>query len=278
MIIQADNVSYSYPTDEEEMADEALRHLSLNIERGEFVAVVGHNGSGKSTFAKMLNAILVPSEGVVVVDGIDTREEEMVWEIRRNCGMVFQNPDNQLVAGVVEEDVAFGPENLGVESSEIRRRVDEALLAVGMTEYAAKGPHMLSGGQKQRVAIAGILAMRPSIIVLDEPTAMLDPSGRQEVMQTVKRLNREDGITVVHITHYMEEALLADRVVVVNEGEAVLCGTPPEVFAKVETIRALGLDVPAMAELLYLLKQEGICLESWVFTVEEMAEELCRLL
>jgi energy-coupling factor transport system ATP-binding protein len=278
MIIQAENISYSYPVEEGEQADEALHNLSLSVEKGEFVAVVGHNGSGKSTFAKMLNAILVPSQGAVFVDGIDTREGEMVWEIRRNCGMVFQNPDNQLVAGVVEEDVAFGPENLGIAPTEIRQRVDEALSAVHMSEYAAKGPHMLSGGQKQRVAIAGILAMRPSIIVLDEPTAMLDPSGRQEVMQTISRLNRDEGITVVHITHYMEEALLADRVVVVNEGEAVLSGTPAQVFSNVETIRNLGLDVPPMAELLYLLRKEGIALPDALFTVEEMAEELCRLL
>lgn len=278
MIIQAENISYSYPVEEGEQADEALHNLSLSVEKGEFVAVVGHNGSGKSTFAKMLNAILVPSQGAVFVDGIDTRGGEMVWEIRRNCGMVFQNPDNQLVAGVVEEDVAFGPENLGIAPTEIRQRVDEALSAVHMSEYAAKGPHMLSGGQKQRVAIAGILAMRPSIIVLDEPTAMLDPSGRQEVMQTISRLNRDEGITVVHITHYMEEALLADRVVVVNEGEAVLSGTPAQVFSNVETIRNLGLDVPPMAELLYLLRKEGIALPDALFTVEEMAEELCRLL
>ena len=279
MIIKLENVTYSYPVFEEgQTPDAALRCLSFSVEEGEFVAVVGHNGSGKSTCAKMLNAILKPDSGVIIIDGYETADDDAVWNIRQTCGMVFQNPDNQIVAGIVEEDVAFGPENLGVEPPEIRRRVDESLEAVHMTEFAKRAPHMLSGGQKQRVAIAGILAMRPKVIVLDEPTAMLDPAGRKEVMATVQKLNREEGITIVHITHNMDEALLADRVIVMNDGEIAMEGTPCAVFSQVEKIRELGLDVPPMADLLFLLRKQGIQMPDHIFTVEAMAEELCRLL
>ncbi len=277
MIIDIDKISFSYPAYEEELPDAVIEDLSLSVEKGEFIAVVGHNGSGKSTLAKLLNAVLKPSGGVITVCGMNTSDEGLVWEIRRGCGMVFQNPDNQLVAGIVEEDVAFGPENLGVPPADIRKRVDAALEAVHMTQYAKKAPHMLSGGQKQRVAIAGILAIKPSIIVLDEPTAMLDPSGREEVMRTALALNKDEGITIVHITHNMEEALLADRVIVMNDGHIVIAGPPDSVFSDVERLRAAGLDVPPMAELAYELRARGIETGN-AFTVEAMAEELCRLL
>jgi energy-coupling factor transport system ATP-binding protein len=277
MIIEANSVTYSYPVYEQEAHDAVLDNVNLSVKKGEFVVVVGHNGSGKSTLAKLLNAILQPDTGIITVKGMDTLDEDLIWEIRQSCGMVFQNPDNQIVAGIVEEDVAFGPENLGIEPSEIRRRVDEALNAVNMTKYVKKAPHMLSGGQKQRVAIAGILAIKPDIIVLDEPTAMLDPEGREEVMHTVNMLNKEEGITIVHITHNMEEALLADRVIVMNDGHIVFEGLPEEVFSDVERIRSFGLDVPPIAELLYMLRQKGIELKN-AFTPEAMAEELCQLL
>ena len=278
LIIEVNAVSYSYPALDDALPDAALKSLSCSVRKGEFVVLVGHNGSGKSTLAKLLNAIIKPDEGVILIDGMDTSDEEVIWDIRQTCGMVFQNPDNQLVAGVVEEDVAFGPENLGVPSEEIRERVDQALAAVHMTEFAKRAPHMLSGGQKQRVTIAGILAMKPKIIVLDEPTAMLDPAGRKEVMSTIKRLNAEEGITILHITHNMEEALLADRVIVMNDGNVAMEGTPEEIFSKVEEIRALELDVPPMAELRYLLREQGIELPGQIYTVEEMAEALCPLL
>ena len=255
-IITANGVSFGYPKENNEL-NVVLRGVSLTIREGEFVAVLGHNGSGKSTFAKHLNAILVPNEGTVTVCGIDTREEDRLYEIRQQVGMVFQNPDNQIVATIVEEDVAFGPENMGVEPSEIRRRVDEALADVGMTEYKSHAPHQLSGGQKQRIAIAGIIAMRPRCILLDEPTAMLDPKGRREVMSTLKRLNREHGITAVLITHYMEEAAEADRVVVMNDGQVLLDDNPRAVFSHVKEMKRVGLDVTTETEISYELRKEG---------------------
>jgi len=255
--------------------DLALDQVGLTVREGEFVAVLGHNGSGKSTLAKHVNALLLPTGGTVWVGGWDTREQRFLWDIRRTAGMVFQNPDNQLIATTVEEDVAFGPENLGIPPAEIRRRVDEALAAVGMADFAQRAPHLLSGGQKQRVAIAGILAMRPRVIVLDEPTAMLDPSGRREVMQTVQRLNREEGITILHITHHMDEAVLADRVLVMEAGRLVLSGTPREVFSRVEEVKALGLDVPQITELAAQLHAMGLPVPKDVLTVDEMVTALC---
>ena len=255
-----------------------LRGVSLTIREGEFVAVLGHNGSGKSTFAKHLNAILVPNEGTVTVCGIDTREEDRLYEIRQQVGMVFQNPDNQIVATIVEEDVAFGPENMGVEPSEIRRRVDEALADVGMTEYKSHAPHQLSGGQKQRIAIAGIIAMRPRCILLDEPTAMLDPKGRREVMSTLKRLNREHGITAVLITHYMEEAAEADRVVVMNDGQVLLDDNPRAVFSHVKELKRVGLDVPQATELCYELRKAGYDLPEGILYEDECAQAIAQLL
>lgn len=254
----------------------ALRGISLRIRDGEFVAVIGHNGSGKSTLAKHFNALLLPYEGSVTVNGMDTRSQEHLWNIRQQVGMVFQNPDNQLIATTVEEDVAFGPENLGIEPKTIRVRVDEALESVGLNDFKVRAPHLLSGGQKQRVAIAGIVAMRPKILVLDEPTAMLDPVGRKEVMETVTRLNKEEGLTVVHITHFMEEAVRADRVLVMEEGKIVLEGQPREVFAQVEKLKELRLDVPAMTELRDTLVKMGCDLPSGIMTVEEMVVALCR--
>ena len=258
-LIEFDNVSFSYSIDEEEnMASkiEVLKNLSFDIEKGSFVAVLGHNGSGKSTIAKLINGILVPQRGTITVNGITTENENDVFEIRKNVGMVFQNPDNQIVASIVEEDVAFGVENLGIPSAEIRARVDEALKTVGMYEFREKAPHKLSGEQKQRVAVAGIIAMKPQCIVLDEPTAMLDPSGRKEVIETVKKLNREENITIVLITHYMDEAVEADRVIVVDSGEIKMDDTPENVFARVDEVKALGLDVPQSTELIYRLGLE----------------------
>ncbi|WP_407641827.1 energy-coupling factor transporter ATPase [Caldanaerobius fijiensis] len=263
--------------DEQSENDAALNGINVDIKQGEFVTIIGHNGSGKSTLAKHFNALLLPSSGTVLVDGIDTRNGDMVWNIRQTAGMVFQNPDNQLVASVVEEDVAFGPENLGIPPQNIRERVDEALRAVGMIEYAKKAPHLLSGGQKQRVAIAGIIAMRPKCIILDEATAMLDPSGRQEVMNTVKKLNREEGITIVNITHYMDEAVDADRVIVMDHGTIVMNGTPREVFKNVELLKRLGLDVPQVTELAYLIRKDGYDIPVNILTVDEMVELICRL-
>lgn len=255
----------------------ALNGINLNIAQGEFVAVIGHNGSGKSTLAKHLNALLLPFSGSVTVNGMDTKNKELLWSIRQQVGMVFQNPDNQLIATTVEEDVAFGPENLGIEPTEIRKCVDEAIAAVGLEMHKTRAPHLLSGGQKQRVAIAGIIAMRPNILVLDEPTAMLDPLGRKEVMQTIMRLNREEGLTVVHITHFMEEAVLADRVLVMEEGRIVLEGSPRQVFSQVKRIKELRLDVPQMMQLRDVLAKEGLLdLPPDVLTVEEMVVALCR--
>ncbi len=266
-IIEFDNVTFKYD-EENSAAKEVIRNITLSIEKGSFVAVLGHNGSGKSTLAKLTNAILVPNEGKVLVDGIDTADEDRRNDVRRTVGMVFQNPDNQIVATIVEDDVAFGPENLGVEPDEIRRRVDDSLKAVGMYDYRFHEPHKLSGGQKQRVAIAGVIAMQTDCIVLDEPTAMLDPRGRKEVMDTVKRLNRDMGITVLFITHYMDEAVQADRVIVIDEGKIRFDGTPRAVFGYIDEIKKIGLDVPQATELSYLLKKDGINLGD-VLTADE---------
>ena len=276
-IIRAENLIFRYTT-EEGAAPAVLDGVSLSIRRGEVAAVLGHNGSGKSTLAKHFNAILLPTAGKVYVDGMDTCDEEHLLDIRRRVGMVFQNPDNQIVASVVEEDVAFGPENLGVPSNQIRERVDEALAAVGMAEYARHAPHLLSGGQKQRVAIAGVLAMRPECIVLDEPTAMLDPVGRKEVLDTVRRLNREAGITVVLITHHMDEAAQADRLIVMHDGHIMADGRPEQVFQNVDGLRALGLEVPEPVALLYELRQSGVDMPLTALTVDECAEVLRELL
>ena len=271
--IIASNLAYAYP----EADRNAVDGVSMRVKKGEFLAILGHNGSGKSTLAKLFNALYVPGEGTVWVCGMDTREDGLVFDIRQHAGMVFQNPDNQIVATIVEEDVAFGLENNGVPPREIRVRIDEALRAVNMSEYAKKAPHMLSGGQKQRVAIAGVLAMKPDVIILDESTAMLDPSGRAEVMSTVHRLNREEGISVVIITHYMSEAATADYVIVMDEGKIAMSGTPREVFTQVERVRALGLDVPPMTDLADRLRKDGVGIRPDVLTVEEMVEEVCRL-
>ena len=276
-IIQARGLTFRYTT-AEGVAPTVLDHVNLDIEAGSFVAILGHNGSGKSTFAKHLNAILLPTSGKVYVDGMDTTDEDKLLDIRRTVGMVFQNPDNQIVASVVEEDVAFAPENLGVPSDEIRRRVDEALEAVGMTEYARHAPHLLSGGQKQRVAIAGVLAMRPRCIVLDEPTAMLDPVGRREVLDTVCRLQRELGMTVVLITHHMDEAARAQRLVVMDNGHVVMDGPPAQVFQNVVGLRRLGLEVPDSVSLLYELRQAGLDVPLDVLTCEDCAQALAHIL
>jgi energy-coupling factor transport system ATP-binding protein len=253
----------------------ALKNIDLCINKGEFVAVLGPNGSGKSTLAKHLNALLLPTEGEVWIDGLTTANEENHWPIRQRAGMVFQNPDNQIVATTVEEDVAFGPENMGVPSAEIRHRVYEALELVGMSAFFQHAPHLLSGGQKQRVAIAGVIAMRPTCLILDEPTAMLDPRGRREVMDTVSRLNREEGITVIHITHFMEEALAASRVIVMDQGNIAMDGHPRQVFQQVEELRTLGLDVPPMAELVRELRTLGVDLPADMMTVDELVKVLC---
>ena len=276
-IIQTENLTFRYTT-EEGAAPTVLDGVSLSIRRGEFVAVLGHNGSGKSTLAKHFNAILLPSGGKVYVDGMDTCDEAQLLDIRRQVGMVFQNPDNQIVASVVEEDVAFGPENLGIPSAEIRERVDAALAAVGMADYARHAPHLLSGGQKQRVAIAGVLAMRPRCIVLDEPTAMLDPVGRKEVLDTIRRLNREQNITVVLITHHMDEAAQAERLIVMHDGHIVADDKPELVFQNVDGLRSLGLEVPEPVALLYELRQAGVDVPLTALTVDECAQVLKELL
>ena len=279
-IINAEHVTFHYtPEEENAVAPIVLDNVSLTIEPGSFVAVLGHNGSGKSTLAKHMNAILLPTGGTVYVDGIDTKDESRLLDIRRTVGMVFQNPDNQLVANVVEEDVAFAPENLGVEPSEIRRRVDEALAMVGMTEYAAHAPHLRSGGQKQRVAIAGVIAMRPRCIVMDEPTAMLDPVGRHEVLSTIQKLNAGFGITVVLITHHMDEAAMADRLVVMSDGHVIADGKPKEVFQRVEELKAVGLTVPETTELLWQLRKKGFSsLPLDALSDEECADAIAALL
>ena len=273
-IIQIKDVYYRYAGNEGEETT-ALDGVSLDIRKGEFVAVIGHNGSGKSTLAKHINGLMLPMSGQVIVKGMDTRDENLIWDIRQVAGMVFQNPDNQLVATIVEEDVAFGPENLAVPPEQIRLQVDDALKAVKMLQFAKSAPHLLSGGQKQRLAIAGIIAMRPEIIILDEPTAMLDPSGRKEVMDTVHYLNEEEGITIVHITHFMEEAIRAHRVVVMEEGRIIMDGPPREIFRQVSELREIGLDVPQIAELAYELKKEGFPITGDPLSTEEMVNILC---
>ena len=277
-MIQTDALSFSYPVEEGQRRTTALDNVTLSIEKGSFVVVLGHNGSGKSTLAKHMNAVLLPSGGAVYVEGMDTKKEELLLEIRRRVGMVFQNPDNQIVANVVEEDVAFAPENLGVPTAEIRRRVDDALAAVGMTEFTRHAPHLLSGGQKQRVAIAGVIAMEPECIVLDEATAMLDPSGRREVLDTVHRLNQERGITVVHITHHMSEAEDADRVIVMNDGVVAMDGAPREIFSRVEELQALGLAAPDTVELLRRLNRHSMNLPLTAITVDECARAIFQAL
>lgn len=270
-MIEIQNVSYAY----EDAAAKALNNVSLTINDGEFVAVVGHNGSGKSTLAKHLNALLLPTEGKVLVDGMDTADEADTLSIRQRVGMVFQNPDNQLVTTIVEEDVAFGPENIGVPGNEIRTRVDRALAAVGMEKYAHSAPNMLSGGQKQRIAIAGMLAMQPKVLVLDEATAMLDPKGRRDIIDLVTKLHKENGITVVMITQYMEEAIGADRVAVMSGGELILEGTPKEVFSQDELLHKHRLDVPVMQQLANRLNARGANLPKSILSVEEMAQAIC---
>ncbi len=276
--IEANSISFSYPAYDDVIPPLVLDGVSISIEEGEFVAVLGHNGSGKSTLAKHFNAILVPCEGEVSVNGIKTAEESRLFEIRQEVGMVFQNPDNQIVATIIEEDVAFALENLGVPPKEIRERVDDALKKVDMYEYRLHAPNQLSGGQKQRIAIAGIVAMRPKCVVLDEPTAMLDPKGRREVMETIKQLNKELGITVVIITHYMDEAAMCDRVAIVDDGKVIMDSTPREVFAKVDEIKKIGLDVPQVTELCHELKKEGFDLPDCVLTEEECVAALEKLL
>ena len=275
-IIKAAGLVFDYiRRDEEDKIEEkkrALNHLNVEIEKGSFVAVLGHNGSGKSTFAKHLNGILLPTEGEVWVAGMDTSDEEKLWDVRKAAGMVFQNPDNQIIGNIVEEDVGFGPENLGVPTEEIWERVDKSLKAVGMTLYRKKSPNRLSGGQKQRVAIAGVMAMKPQCIVLDEPTAMLDPNGRAEVIRTVRELNRKEGITAVLITHYMEEVIDADRVIVMDDGAIVMDGTPREVFSQVEKLKEYRLDVPQATELAYELKKAGVDLPDGILSQEEFVE------
>ena len=278
-MIKCSNVSFKYINNTEGKNEEkyALKNVNLEVKKGEFLVILGHNGSGKSTIAKHMNALITPSEGTVIVDGLDTSNPEVLWDIRAKAGMVFQNPDNQLVATIVEEDVAFGPENLGIDPAEIRKRVDDSLETVGMSEYKRHAPHLLSGGQKQRVAIAGILAIEPECIIFDEPTAMLDPSGRKEVLNNIKYLNKEHGMTIILITHYMDEAAQADRIIVMDDGSIKMEGTPREIFPQVERMKTIGLDVPQVTELAYELKKAGININEKILNVDEMVEELCQL-
>ncbi|WP_297422574.1 energy-coupling factor transporter ATPase [Clostridium sp.] len=278
-MIKCTDVSFKYIRESEGIKEEkyAVKGVNLGVKKGEFLVILGHNGSGKSTIAKHMNALLVPSEGTVIVDKLDTSNPENVWNIRSRAGMVFQNPDNQLVATIVEEDVAFGPENLGIEPSEIRKRVDDSLEKVGMAKYKRHAPHLLSGGQKQRIAIAGILAIQPQCIIFDEPTAMLDPSGRKEVLKTIKDLNKKHGITIVLITHYMDEAAQADRIIVMDGGSVKMEGAPREIFPQVEHMKKIGLDVPQVTELAYELKRAGININGKILNVDEMVNELCQL-
>ena len=281
-IIKAVNLIFDYIRhDEEEDKDEishALKGVSLDIKEGDFVAILGHNGSGKSTFAKLMNGILLPTDGTVYISNMKTDDEEHLWDVRKTAGMVFQNPDNQIIGNIVEEDVGFGPENLGVPTDEIWRRVDQSLEAVGMTAYRLKSPNKLSGGQKQRVAIAGVMAMRPQCIILDEPTAMLDPNGRREVIATLHELNRQEKITVLLITHYMEEVIDADRVIVMDDGKLVMDGTPREIFSRVKELKEYRLDVPQVTELAYELKQAGVDLPDGILTMDELMEKLLPIL
>lgn len=281
-IVEAEKITFRYPTDEENPNAKqnipVFENLTLTIEKGSFIAILGHNGSGKSTFAKHINAILIPESGKIFVDGMNTAEEENLFSIRQKAGMVFQNPDNQIVATIVEEDVAFAPENLGVPPAEIRKRVDEALHAVNMYDYRNHAPSQLSGGQKQRVAIAGVIAMQPECLILDEPTAMLDPQGRQEVMQTIQKLNHEKNMTVILITHYMEEAALADRVVVMDNGKIIFDNVPEKVFSHVEEMKALGLDVPQVTELAWELQKAGYSISTEMITEKDCIQALEKLL
>lgn len=274
-IIKIDNLYFQYPHGEDEEPKLAIKGVSLEIEEGSFTAIIGQNGSGKSTLAKNLNGLLLPGKGAVYVSGMDTRDEDKIWDIRQTAGMVFQNPDNQLVSAIVEDDVAFGPENIGIDPVDIRARVDEALDAVKMGKYKRKAPHLLSGGQKQRIAIAGVVAIRPRCIIFDEPTAMLDPRGRKDIMEIIEKLHRE-GITVILITHFMDEAVKADRVVIMNKGEILLDGTPEHVFSQDELIRSARLDVPMAAEIAIYLRENGIDVPPEVVTAERLKEFVCQ--
>ncbi|MBY6952931.1 energy-coupling factor transporter ATPase [Clostridium botulinum] len=278
-MIKCNNVTYKYESNKEDESTQkiALDKVNLTIKKGDFVVILGRNGSGKSTIAKHMNSLLIPSEGKVYVDNLDTENLENTWDIRNKAGMVFQNPDNQIVATIVEEDVAFGPENLGIPQEEIRSRVDESLKKVNMYDYRRHAPHLLSGGQKQRVAIAGVLAMRPECIIFDEPTAMLDPSGRLEVVNTIKEINKKYGITIVLITHFMEEAVEADKVIVMDSAKVIKEGTPKEIFKEVEMMKTIGLDVPQMTEIAHYLRQHNVEIPSDILTIDEMVDELCQL-
>lgn len=280
-MIEAKDLTFEYPVYDENGNEtgsvRAVDRMDILVQKGEFVAVLGHNGSGKSTFARHINALFLPTDGEILVDGMDTKDDTKVWDIRKNAGMVFQNPDNQIIASVVEEDVAFGPENLGFAPEKIRKNVDMGLQSVHMEAYREASPNKLSGGQKQRVAIAGILAMEPECIILDEPTAMLDPSGRREVMETIEYLNREKKMTIIYITHHMEEAARADRIVVMDHGRVVMSGKPRQVFTQVDRMKELGLDVPQATELAWRLHGRGLAVPQDIMTMEEMTEALCRL-
>ncbi len=274
-IIHIENLIYEYPQEEEKEVLRAIRGISLDIERGSFTAIIGRNGSGKSTLAKLLNGLFVPTEGIIYVEKWNTADDKHIWDVRQTAGMVFQNPDNQLVSSIVEDDVAFGPENIGIAPDEIRSRVDDALEAVRMGEYKLKAPHMLSGGQKQRIAIAGVLAMKPKCIIFDEPTAMLDPRGREDILKIIKKLN-DEGITTILITHFMDEAVQADRVIIMNDGEIVLDGSPMEVFSQAEKIMKVNLEVPIAVELAGRLRKRGIKIPGNVVTVEDMVNFICQ--
>ncbi len=276
-MIRCENVTFRYENSGNDSDKLALNDVTLDVKKGEFLVILGRNGSGKSTIAKHMNALLIPSEGKVYVGDLETSLEKNVWDIRNKAGMVFQNPDNQIVATIVEEDVAFGPENLGIEPGEIKKRVDDCLKKVNMYDYRRHAPHLLSGGQKQRVAIAGVLAMMPECIIFDESTAMLDPSGRKEVIRTIKDINSKYKITIVLITHYMEEAVKADRIIVMDEGKVIMKGTPKDIFSQVKKMKDIGLDVPQMTELSYELRNSGLDIKKDILTIDEMVDELCRL-
>lgn len=280
-MVKGNGLIYEYHTHNDqgeiESTHRAIDGVDIEVSKGEFIAILGHNGSGKSTLAKHINALLTPTEGTLWIKGMNTKDEASLWDIRQKAGMVFQNPDNQIIATIVEEDVAFGPENLGIEPGKIRKRVDQALETVNMSAYAKHSPSKLSGGQKQRIAIAGVLAMRPECIVLDEPTAMLDPSGRKEVIETIKQLNKEEGITIILITHYMEEAVQADRVIVMEKGKVIKNGTPRDVFSDVSALKQVGLDVPQVTEIAFMLKNDGYEIDRTILTIEEMVDTLCQL-